>query len=765
MITEELLDNLARVESNNDPKAVNPKSGAKGLYQFIDSTTEMLHKMGHKFDPMNGPQSREAARFYLNYLVDRNKGDLDKALAQYGGHKTKDPTDYIRRVKGTTMANDSLDSLINDALKGSKVKAQKPSTLEELINSAYGHDSDVPKVVTDEDRAENAARQKEPLIEEVKLRETPIGFGQSAGEVIKKVGGSAIGAGEAALSLGTGIVGQLGGPIVGGVREILGAGKATHKGAEQKAGEFAKGITYMPRTQAGQAILEAVGKAAEAAKLPPYIPIGGYIQQKVAGRGEVKKQVENLDFTLKPQGGSVGAQGVPIKTRVQESLNSASPVTLEKVANVPLKDIDYRAVNRQNLADKYGYTLTEGQSKADIGLRSDEYNIASKFPEIQARLFAERDGAIENGFLQLREKYTPDIYRQPNPHNGQILIDDVQARFKAAFTEPETAAWNATKAIMGNQLKYDNQKLARAISDELKKNGLTYFVPGEVKALMRGFTEVGVSNFDNYDAIRTVLSRIQRSSPDGNVRQAAGIIRTKLEQLDFKTNTPEAKAMLDKARRLTREKYAFLERNPLIKSAVDDIRTADEIAGGILHPAADTIIAQNVLGTGGKASTNQTQHLINFLRAGSDEFGDRGLQALRTSLFDFFENQGFGTGQRIGFREEAFAKALQNPKLEAKFQTILDGGIYKDLADIAAFSKMTGPVPKGGHANVSNTFRGDIGRVVQSMTEQAVNLKTGGIGGTLARTQLERFWQAKRKDRALQPSFTYKNINLGKDAE
>jgi predicted transglutaminase-like cysteine proteinase len=59
----------------------------------------MLHKQGIEFNPFNEKQAREAARTYLGQLVDRNKGDVDKALAQYGGFITKDPSGYVNKVK------------------------------------------------------------------------------------------------------------------------------------------------------------------------------------------------------------------------------------------------------------------------------------------------------------------------------------------------------------------------------------------------------------------------------------------------------------------------------------------------------------------------------------------------------------------------------------------------------------------------------------------------------------------------------------------
>lgn len=99
VVTDELLDSLRKVESGKDKFALNKDTKAMGPYQFMPETVQMLHKQGIEFNPFNEKQAREAARTYLGQLVDRNKGDVNKALAQYGGFVTKDPSGYINKVK------------------------------------------------------------------------------------------------------------------------------------------------------------------------------------------------------------------------------------------------------------------------------------------------------------------------------------------------------------------------------------------------------------------------------------------------------------------------------------------------------------------------------------------------------------------------------------------------------------------------------------------------------------------------------------------
>lgn len=103
-ITDELLNSLRRVESGKDPYAVNKETKAMGAYQFMPDTVAMLHKQGVKFNPFDEKEAKEAARTYLEQLTAKNGGDVNKALAQYGGFITKDPSQYVGKVLGGQQA-------------------------------------------------------------------------------------------------------------------------------------------------------------------------------------------------------------------------------------------------------------------------------------------------------------------------------------------------------------------------------------------------------------------------------------------------------------------------------------------------------------------------------------------------------------------------------------------------------------------------------------------------------------------------------------
>jgi hypothetical protein len=191
VITDELLDSLKRTESGKQKFALNKESGAMGDYQFIPSTVKMLHEQGYEFNPFNPKQAREAARHYLTTLVDKT-GSLDKALAAYGGHITKDPTAYVNKVVGgaqqtpfvQTTTQESSDPFSNFLMGGKaettseKTKELKQALKPKLFGQAEGALSENQKFLDkfEELSKKSNKRQISELAPAASLADTAIGI-------------------------------------------------------------------------------------------------------------------------------------------------------------------------------------------------------------------------------------------------------------------------------------------------------------------------------------------------------------------------------------------------------------------------------------------------------------------------------------------------------------------------------------------------------------------------------------------------------------
>jgi hypothetical protein len=166
-VTDAHLDALREIESSNNPKAINKDSGAMGAYQFMPSTVSQLAKQGIKFDPFNEPQAREAARQHLQDFVDKSGGDLNKGLALYGGHVTKDPANYINKFNAA-LARQS--------------KAQEGSA---QFDQGGEPEDNVIRLLRSAQKTEPAKAEPEPP----KLSKlTPFGsFGVPEGDLVRKI--------------------------------------------------------------------------------------------------------------------------------------------------------------------------------------------------------------------------------------------------------------------------------------------------------------------------------------------------------------------------------------------------------------------------------------------------------------------------------------------------------------------------------------------------------------------------------------------------
>jgi hypothetical protein len=137
------------------------------------------------------------------------------------------------------------------------------------------------------------------------------------------IGQQIVGAGETALTLGTGAVGgtlgTLAGTLQGLSQQILSGNFGTPeamRAVEKAAAEGAQALTYQPRTQAGQEQVQAVGQVL-ANVLPPVLPV-------VAAPGAVMQAARTTAPTLGATGQIAGAAGRRAATATGQAI--AKPV-------------------------------------------------------------------------------------------------------------------------------------------------------------------------------------------------------------------------------------------------------------------------------------------------------------------------------------------------------------------------------------------------------------------------------------------------------
>ena len=133
-----LLDNLKVVESGNDPYIINKTTKALGAYQFMPETASMLHRQGMKFNAFDEKESRAAADYYISQLAKQNGGDYNKAMAQYGGFITKDPTEYVGKVMKDVNAKQAPTTLSQPAVEAPVAQPVVRKSVEQIAAEKAG---------------------------------------------------------------------------------------------------------------------------------------------------------------------------------------------------------------------------------------------------------------------------------------------------------------------------------------------------------------------------------------------------------------------------------------------------------------------------------------------------------------------------------------------------------------------------------------------------------------------------------------------------
>ena len=264
VVTDELLDRLKKVESGKDPFAINKDTKAMGAYQFMPETVQMLHKQGMKFNPFDEKEARGAAKAYLEQLVQRNNGDVNKALAQYGGFVTKDPSAYVNKVmqgaapaQQTQAPDDELGAMI---LGKQTSKPMQPTFDGGAGRGSYAGFDPQAKAIAE---GQSTRGPKQPtggpvLNGAVDLYNQFQQGKRALGEIITA---PLAGAATSVLGPATGIVASL-------RSGQYGTPEGVRIGQEQSA-NLQKQLSPEIRTPQAQAVLGGLQQAFEASKVPP----------------------------------------------------------------------------------------------------------------------------------------------------------------------------------------------------------------------------------------------------------------------------------------------------------------------------------------------------------------------------------------------------------------------------------------------------------------------------------------------------------------
>jgi hypothetical protein len=421
VVTDQLLDAVKAVESGGNPRAVNPQSGAMGAYQFMPGTVKALQNQGVKFDPFNEPQAREAARGYLQTLLDRNNGNVDKALAQYGGFVTKDPSGYINKVKSKMPAapTDEISALILGTEKAEE-PAAKPAAPKPVPFSSSGvpEGNLVRKIM--QDRLAPKPAETAPAATPAQIPTTTVAPQPAAPKTEYKVGSMA--------DLGKGIV-SMADVAAGGLTGLVGQGSY--------AIQRAMGV---PEPEARKSVAEFVEKRTD-----PFGRALG-IAEDPAYKAEATRRLTNFISENVGKGTAWISEktGIPLGD-VENMVGSLGLLPIPGAAKVGQKAGAATYGAEQALRDQFAAKAPPPRVEPGIGPRpptlapTAEADLKAGFEARQAQRRGERQAA------EAKEQAFQDLANAPS-------LREAQARAAAqaqAQTQAQQAGATATPGSVG----------------------------------------------------------------------------------------------------------------------------------------------------------------------------------------------------------------------------------------------------------------------------------------------------------------------------
>lgn len=754
VITDQLLDSLRRVESGKDRFAINKETKAMGPYQFMPETVQMLHKQGIEFNPFNEQQAREAAKTYLGQLVDRNKGDVNKALAQYGGFVTKDPSKYVSNVLGGAKETPQAAPAAPSVASGDPLEAflsGKPTAAP--TPAAPVTTQAAPQVAAEPTAEPGGVRQLvgKFLKGGLETRAAVPGFLASAADVV-----------AGAPSAIAGLVGYGAGRVFGLSPEEATA--ASQKVAAPLAAPVGR-ATVLAETQAYKQalptqVMEYIGKNINEGAQSIAQKFGVPVQDVEAAinaalmatgaaapkvMGAAKKAAAELQVVKPGQPGqpaqpgmvSMGAAAVPDAATIKQALSVATPELQKALANIPPEKVNIPTLQRHIEADTLPVPvrLTEGQATGDIVKLSNEQNRRGKDPALAQR-FNEQNGQLVENLGLIREKAAPDVYGTKTIENSQGIIDAYKS-MDSAKTADISKAYKALEDANGGQFPVDGKALATNAEAMLGKKLKSEFLPSSIKSQLERFKSGEPMTFEQFEAMRTNLAaeiRKAERSGDGNTAQAASIVRQALEDLPMQGSAAAAlKPLADTARSLAKQRFDLLKKDPAYKAAVDDLVPADKYIDKFVINGVNKNINTMVqnLGKDSPAHQHMAAGTVNWLK---DKAG----------IVDETGN----------FSQAGYNKALKKLDDVKNLQEIFNPESASQLKTLGNVARYTQAQPRGAFVNNSNTLVGAMADKAAYVMEQGANIVGGGkMGipiGSMVRSRVQQYKATKETEKALE---------------
>lgn len=523
---------------------------------------------------------------------------------------------------------------------------------------------------------------------------------------------------------------------------------------QQQAQNVMQQMTYQPKTETGQSMMQGLQSAFEASKLPPVgLPEVQGLPVTMPNKAAIKAALPDVTIERKipvQQSGlqSGGAAATNNAAAVRSAIESASPELQNSLKDIPVNEMNLPVLQRHVEADSLPIPirLTEGQATQDIHKISNEWNGRAKNQEVANR-FNEQNPQLIDNLNAIRDEAAPDVFGTNHVENGQSLIDsykEIDNQLKVGINEKYTALKDAA----GGDFPVDGKAVAENTFANLKKELKTDYLPAPIAKQLEAFKNGEQMTFEQFEALRTNLAAEVRKAEragDGNTVAACNVARNALEDLPLTGDAAELKPLADVARSAAKERFDLLKKDKAYKAAINGTVAADDFINKYVVNGKKADIDQmiKILGQDSTARQTMSAGIVNWLKNKSGVVNESG-----------------------NFSQAGYNKALA--QIDPKLLAIVGPDVEKQLKTLGNVARYTQIRPKGSYVNESNTFTAQVGEKAKAGAEQAVNLGSVKAGiplplGSMGRQFLANRAEAKQLKQSLQHGAGIKLKDIGKE--
>ena len=563
---------------------------------------------------------------------------------------------------------------------------------------------------------------------------------------------------EPVATLATGAVAAPIGAATGIVANLRSGKYGTKEGlqvAEEQAKNLMGQMTYQPRTQTGQDVMQKLQSAFEASKLPPVgVPEVQTLGMTMPNKAAIKAALPDVTIERKmpSQAGGLQSGGAAASTNqamLNEAINRASPELAAELKAMKPEQVNKAALENQLVADTLPVPvrLTKGQATQDPSLISFERNERG-MKEKLSQHFNEQNKALQENAEAIKQRTAEGTFEPDYVANSERAIESFQ-QINKQNQEAIKSAYGELDKLGAGKIEVDSKSFGENALKALTENEDIDFLPPTIKSKIEAYQGGKSMNFAQYENLRTQISRETRKAQradDGNAVHALTIARSELEKLPLLNETAEAKVIADKARSLAAQEFGLLDKRR---------DTYNPVYADIVNGGADTsnFIPKVVI----RSKNADFAKAMDMLKDNPDA-----IKQLRAGTLDYMIRE--STDASGNFKTGKFTQLINSLDVNKKLTTLFaeDAQILKDLAKTGQLIEAR---PRGSFVNESNTSVANMAsQYAKGAAEAGVNVAAKGLPiGTMGRQFLEKRAAKKQVEETLKPGAGVKLSDIGKE--